>query len=90
MVDVPQTQLFVQGTANRTQQQLELEIENMGGHLNAYTSVRAPFLVPGKNLLIRSARKHCILRQVFQLRRSSYGKYFVRHSSKLQARAICH
>jgi len=29
-----------QGTSNRTQQQLELEIENMGGHLNAYTSVR--------------------------------------------------
>lgn len=29
----------VQGTKNRTQQQLELEIENMGGHLNAYTSV---------------------------------------------------
>lgn len=28
------------GTNNRTQQQLELEIENMGGHLNAYTSVR--------------------------------------------------
>jgi predicted Zn-dependent peptidase len=29
-----------QGTKNRTQQQLELEIENMGGHLNAYTSVQ--------------------------------------------------
>lgn len=28
-----------QGTNGRTQQQLELEIENMGGHLNAYTSV---------------------------------------------------
>jgi processing peptidase subunit beta len=26
------------GTTKRTQQQLELEIENMGGHLNAYTS----------------------------------------------------
>mmetsp|Transcript_9102 Transcript_9102/g.13998 ORF Transcript_9102/g.13998 Transcript_9102/m.13998 type:complete len:474 (+) Transcript_9102:72-1493(+) len=26
------------GTSKRTQQQLELEIENMGGHLNAYTS----------------------------------------------------
>lgn len=26
------------GTNKRTQQQLELEIENMGGHLNAYTS----------------------------------------------------
>ena len=29
-----------QGTTKRTQQQLELEIENMGAHLNAYTSVR--------------------------------------------------
>jgi predicted Zn-dependent peptidase len=29
-----------QGTAKRSQHQLELEIENMGGHLNAYTSVR--------------------------------------------------
>ena len=29
----------IQGTQSRTQQQLELEIENMGGHLNAYTSV---------------------------------------------------
>ena len=29
----------MQGTEKRTQQQLELEIENMGGHLNAYTSV---------------------------------------------------
>ena len=26
------------GTSKRTQQQLEVEIENMGGHLNAYTS----------------------------------------------------
>jgi processing peptidase subunit beta len=26
------------GTKNRTQQQLEIEIENMGAHLNAYTS----------------------------------------------------
>jgi mitochondrial-processing peptidase subunit beta len=26
------------GTAKRTKQQLEIEIENMGGHLNAYTS----------------------------------------------------
>jgi len=27
-----------QGTAKRTQLQLEQEVENMGGHLNAYTS----------------------------------------------------
>lgn len=26
------------GTANRTQQQIELEVENMGAQLNAYTS----------------------------------------------------
>lgn len=26
------------GTANRTQRDLELEVENMGAHLNAYTS----------------------------------------------------
>ena len=31
--------LAFKGTGNRSQQQLELEIENMGGHLNAYTSV---------------------------------------------------
>uniref|UniRef100_A0A060T853 mitochondrial processing peptidase n=1 Tax=Blastobotrys adeninivorans TaxID=409370 RepID=A0A060T853_BLAAD len=30
--------LAFKGTNNRTQQQLELEVENMGGHLNAYTS----------------------------------------------------
>jgi processing peptidase subunit beta len=30
--------LTFKGTAKRTQQQLEVEIENMGGHLNAYTS----------------------------------------------------
>lgn len=30
--------LAFKGTNNRSQQQLELEIENMGGHLNAYTS----------------------------------------------------
>jgi len=30
--------LIFKGTARRSQQQLELEIENMGGHLNAYTS----------------------------------------------------
>jgi hypothetical protein len=29
----------LQGTGRRSQHQLELEIENMGGHLNAYTSV---------------------------------------------------
>ncbi len=31
---------ILKGTQSRTQHQLELEIENMGGHLNAYTSVR--------------------------------------------------
>ncbi|KAF7562989.1 hypothetical protein G7046_g1138 [Stylonectria norvegica] len=30
--------LAFKGTSKRSQQQLELEIENMGGHLNAYTS----------------------------------------------------
>ena len=30
--------LAFKGTAKRTQQNLEVEIENMGGHLNAYTS----------------------------------------------------
>ncbi|KAI9899219.1 hypothetical protein N3K66_005680 [Trichothecium roseum] len=30
--------LAFKGTARRSQQQLELEVENMGGHLNAYTS----------------------------------------------------
>ncbi|KAK8192436.1 Metalloenzyme, LuxS/M16 peptidase-like protein [Phyllosticta paracitricarpa] len=30
--------LAFKGTQKRTQQQLELEIENMGGHLNAYTA----------------------------------------------------
>ncbi|KAI2638565.1 mitochondrial processing peptidase beta subunit [Xylaria nigripes] len=30
--------LAFKGTKRRTQEQLELEIENMGGHLNAYTS----------------------------------------------------
>ncbi|KAI9820123.1 MAG: hypothetical protein M1832_003830 [Thelocarpon impressellum] len=30
--------LAFKGTKNRSQHQLELEIENMGGHLNAYTS----------------------------------------------------
>ncbi len=32
------TSLVSQGTARRTQQQLEVEVENIGGHLNAYTS----------------------------------------------------
>jgi hypothetical protein len=35
----PEADVRGQGTQKRTQQQLELEIENMGGHLNAYTSV---------------------------------------------------
>jgi len=30
--------MFFKGTAKRTRQQLEMEVENMGGHLNAYTS----------------------------------------------------
>lgn len=30
--------ILFKGTAKRTQHQLEVEIENMGGHLNAYTS----------------------------------------------------
>ncbi len=33
--------VLLQGTARRSQQQLELEIENLGAHLNAYTSVSA-------------------------------------------------
>ena len=35
--------MVMQGTKNRSQHQLELEIENMGGHLNAYTSVSLSF-----------------------------------------------
>lgn len=38
-----------QGTAKRSQHQLELEIENMGGHLNAYTSVRLIFPSSSRN-----------------------------------------
>jgi len=34
--------LAFKGTGKRTQEQLELEVENMGGHLNAYTSVWIP------------------------------------------------
>jgi mitochondrial-processing peptidase subunit beta len=30
--------LLFQGTQRRNTSQIELEIENMGGHLNAYTS----------------------------------------------------
>jgi processing peptidase subunit beta len=30
--------MFFKGTANRTRRALEVEVENMGGHLNAYTS----------------------------------------------------
>eukprot|EP00457_Paulinella_chromatophora_P004389 gb/GEZN01004401.1/.p1 GENE.gb/GEZN01004401.1/~~gb/GEZN01004401.1/.p1 ORF type:complete len:491 (+),score=78.41 gb/GEZN01004401.1/:33-1505(+) len=30
--------MFFKGTSKRTRQQLEMEFENMGGHLNAYTS----------------------------------------------------
>ena len=44
------------GTGNRTQHQLELEIENMGGHLNAYTSVRIPMLLAATRLTTPSAR----------------------------------
>ena len=29
---------WTQGTKNRSQMDLELEVENMGAHLNAYTS----------------------------------------------------
>jgi hypothetical protein len=29
---------FIQGTAKRTQTALEMEVEDMGSHLNAYTS----------------------------------------------------
>jgi hypothetical protein len=38
-----------QGTQKRTQQQLELEIENMGAHLNAYTSVSISSLKNGSD-----------------------------------------
>lgn len=30
--------ILFQGTKNRSQTDLELEVENMGAHLNAYTS----------------------------------------------------
>ena len=32
------TLFVIQGTANRSQHELEIEVENMGAHLNAYTS----------------------------------------------------
>ena len=80
----------LQGTTSRTQQQLELEIENMGGHLNAYTSVylRTPnFTEAG---LTVTARKHCVLCKILQLRCSSYRQHPLRYPPKLQARAIGH
>ena len=36
--DLKNNKFYHQGTKNRTQTALEKEIENMGGHLNAYTS----------------------------------------------------
>ena len=30
--------VYLQGTSKRSQMDLELEVENMGAHLNAYTS----------------------------------------------------
>ncbi|TQS36235.1 hypothetical protein Golomagni_03320 [Golovinomyces magnicellulatus] len=39
--------LAFKGTGKRTQKQLELEIENLGAHLNAYTSVRVRELMYG-------------------------------------------
>ena len=30
--------MFLQGTSKRSQRELEAEVENLGAHLNAYTS----------------------------------------------------
>lgn len=64
---------YIQGTNKRSQHQLELEIENMGGHLNAYTSVRImPFnfiaVMCSDNSNFVIARKYCLLCEVPQCR----------------------
>lgn len=38
VMPVSKLRLVLQGTEKRTKEQLELEVENMGAHLNAYTS----------------------------------------------------
>ncbi|KAK1908248.1 hypothetical protein P3342_013568 [Pyrenophora teres f. teres] len=58
--------LAFKGTQKRTQQQLELEIENMGGHLNAYTSVCKELMLIWDGMLTTTARKHRLLRQGLQ------------------------
>ena len=66
----------VQGTGRRNQHQLELEIENMGGHLNAYTSVRTGLSPNNDNLLTEiSARKYSLLRQIVQQRRTQNRRH---------------
>src|SRR5271155_3299810 len=66
-----------QGTNKRTQHQLELEIENMGGHLNAYTSVCPCATDIMNHPLTFAAREHCLLCQIRQLRRSENGRHSI-------------
>lgn len=49
--------LAFKGTQKRSQSQLELEIENMGGHLNAYTSVSGSSAAGMQHLLTLDSAK---------------------------------
>ena len=57
VVPVSKLRLVLQGTEKRTKEQLELEVENMGAHLNAYTSreqtVYYAKVSLGRSLLLR-------------------------------------
>lgn len=79
----------VQGTNRRNQHQLELEIENMGGHLNAYTSVCINLsLDPSISTMLNlsTAGKYRLLRQVLQFRRSRDRRHSLGHSAELETR----
>lgn len=78
------------GTANRTQQQLELEIENLGAHLNAYTSVCRVTPLSSENITSDNspAREHRILRQGPQRGRAPMCRHPRRYPPELQARGI--
>jgi processing peptidase subunit beta len=56
---------LIQGTKSRTQMQLEREIENMGGHLNAYTS-REQTVYYAKSLASNVASSVDILADILQ------------------------
>jgi hypothetical protein len=73
--------LLLQGTSKRTQRELELEVENLGAHLNAYTSrEQTVYYAKCYSKDLPQGNIHSSLKIIIEYKISSCGTFIGYHS----------